>query len=107
MVAALWQKGRAMITLYRVAQCNACDEVQETLRELVVAHKVVDIEKEDSTALPGGLTDKDIPVITDGESLVSGEAEVQAYLAELTRDLEQWRKFQSDACYIDDKGKTC
>jgi glutaredoxin len=92
-----------MITLYRVAQCDTCDEVQETLRELVVAHKVVDVAKE----RPAALVDKELPVIADGEQLVSGEAALSDYLAGLTREMEQWRKFQTDACYIDDKGRTC
>jgi hypothetical protein len=92
-----------MITLYRVAKCSACDEVQEKLRDLVVAHKVVDVAKERPTAL----ANKELPVIQDGEKLVSGEPALHDYLAELTRDLEQWRKFQSDVCYVDDKGKTC
>ena len=92
-----------MITLYRVDPCDVCDEVQETLRELVVAHQVVDVAKE----RPAALVNKDLPVIADGDKLVSGEPALHDYLAELTRDLEQWRKFQTDACYIDDKGKTC
>ncbi len=87
-----------MITLYRVDQCDACDEVQETLRELVVAHQVVDVEKERPTAL----ANKELPVIADGAKLVSGEPALHDYLAELTRELEQWRKFQSDVCYVDD-----
>ncbi len=92
-----------MITLYRVDHCDACDEVQETLRELVVAHQVVDVEKE----RPAALENKELPVIADGEKLVSGEPALHDYLAELTRDMEQWRKFQTDACYVDDKGKSC
>jgi glutaredoxin len=92
-----------MITLYRVEQCDACDEVQETLRELVVAHQVVDVQKDRPTELAG----KELPVIADGDQLISGEPALQEYLADLTNELEQWRKFQTDACYIDDKGKNC
>jgi glutaredoxin len=92
-----------MITLYRVPQCNACDEVQETLRELVVAHQVVDVAKE----RPAEIAGKELPVIVDGDEWVSGEAALTDYLSELTRLMEQWRKFQSDVCYIDDDGKTC
>jgi glutaredoxin len=92
-----------MITLYRATQCDACDEVQNKLRELVVAHKVVDVSKE----RPAAVANKELPVIADGEQLVSGEPALSDYLAGLTDELEQWRKFQTDACYIDDKGKTC
>lgn len=96
-----------MITLYRVAECDACDEVQETLRDLVVAHEVVDVEKEQPTELDNVLAEKNFPVIADGDQLVSGDAALHAYLKELAAELEEWRKFQVDACYIDDKGRNC
>ena len=96
-----------MITLYRVAECAACDDVQEALRELVVAHKVVDVEREESSAADKAWAERDLPVITDGDQVVSGPSAVRDYLAELTHDLVQWRKYQTDACYVDDKGKTC
>jgi glutaredoxin len=96
-------KGTPMITLYRVPECHACDEVQETLKELVVAHQVVNVQQE----RPAALADKELPVIEDGEQWVSGEAALNDYLEELTRVTDQWRKFQTDACYIDDKGKSC
>ena len=92
-----------MITLYRTAQCEACDEVQDKLRELVVAHQVVDVAQE----RPAALADKELPAIVDGEQVVSGQTDVTDYLAGLTREVELWRKFQSDVCYIDDEGNTC
>jgi glutaredoxin len=100
-----------MITLYRVANCKACDEVQETLRDLVVAHQVVDVQQDGTqqrpTTLAAALVGKELPVIADGDKLVSGEEALRDYLAELAREIEQWRKFQVDACYIDDQGETC
>ena len=113
-----------MITLYRVADCRACDEVQDTLEELVVAHKVVDVEKEPvreavaAGAQPAAsshyppdvarlLESGEMPVVMDGDRVISGQHALRDYLVELTREMEQWRKFQTDACYIDDEGKTC
>ena len=96
-----------MITLYRADQCDACDEVQQALRELVVAHKVVDVENERPAAVAAILADKELPVIADGDKIVSGEPALHDYLAELTNEMDQWRKYQTDACYIDDKGKSC
>lgn len=96
-----------MITLYRVANCDVCDDIQEKLRDLVVAHTVVDVEKEQPAALAGELTARDLPIIADGEQIISGEAALQEYLDSLTREVEQWRKFQSDVCYIDDEGEVC
>jgi glutaredoxin len=95
-----------MITLYRSANCAACDEVQQALRELVVAHQTVDVTLERPAALDEVVGQRELPVVVDGERVVSG-AELRDYLFALERELEQWRKFQVDACYIDDKGKTC
>lgn len=96
-----------MITLYRVEECKACDEVQATLRDLVVAHQVVDIQKS-STSANGDLpTAEAVPLIVDGNARISGQPALQEYLADLTKEMEQWRKFQVDACYIDDNGQTC
>jgi glutaredoxin len=111
-----------MITLYRVANCDACDEVQDALRELVVAHEVIDVTQErarmaeltkmEAGARPSILStetaEKDaLPIVVDGERVISGQTALRDYLAELAAEMEQWRKFQTDACYIDDKGKTC
>ena len=100
-----------MITLYRKAGCAACDDVQQALRELVVAHQTVDVTLERPAALDEILSKRELPVIVDGEQVVSGDAALRDYLAALAHEMEQWRKFQVDACYIDDKiddkGKTC
>lgn len=101
-----------MITLYRVAECKACDEVQATLRDLVVAHQVFDIEKLPVQAggerlQPVVVDAADVPLIVDGERQVSGQSALQEYLEELAKEMEQWRKFQVDACYIDGDGKVC
>ena len=56
-----------MITLYRVAKCAACDDVQEALRELVVAHEVVDVERGEPSAADAAWHNRDLPVIKDGD----------------------------------------
>ena len=111
-----------MITLYRVADCGICDEVQETLRELVVAHEVVEVTRELAQASVGNgatgaptppaavaehVANGEMPVVMDGERVISGTVALRDYMAELAREMEQWRKFQTDACYIDDKGQSC
>jgi hypothetical protein len=99
-----------MITLYRVAGCDPCDEVQEVLRDLVVAHQVVNLEEDQAqppVVLEDALTTEKLPIIADGDRLISGDEALRDYLADLTREIEQWRKFQMDACYIDDDGEIC
>ena len=113
-----------MITLYRVANCDACDEVQDALVELVVAHQVVDVEQEQVPEAVGAggeaaashqyppavaslLASGEMPVVLDGDRVIGGQSTLRDYMAELASEMEQWRKFQTDACYINDKGKTC
>ncbi len=105
-----------MITLYRIADCAACDEVETALRELVVAHKVVDVTQVEAAVATNGIVkgaggtaklDRPWPMVVDGDRVVSGQVALQEYLGELARELEQWRKYQTDACYVDDQGKSC
>lgn len=92
-----------MITLYRVDHCHACDEIEEALRDLVIAHNIVNVEK----ARPPELAGKEPPVVIEGDNVVSGQPALRDYLAQLTRDAELWRKYQSDVCYIDEQGNPC
>ncbi len=89
-----------MIELIRHADCPACEAVEAALQELVIAHRVV--------IVPAGQTDDDLPLpaLRDNDRLITGP-EVAAYLRELEKFVADWRKFQGDACYIDDDGEVC
>ena len=87
-----------MIELQRTADSPAADDIEERLRDLVVAHKVVVVDVEASGA--------DLPVIRDGKLTARG-AEIPGFLDQLTRDMAEWSRFQSDACYIEDDGTVC
>ena len=91
-----------MITLYRTENCTTCDQVEAALQELVVAHQVVDVDGQPPAKVAG----LDFPVIEEGDKLVSGR-DVTPYLSELARAAEQWRKFQTDACYVGDDPANC
>jgi len=73
-------------------------DVQRTLEDLVVAHTV---KVSDHASIPVGL-----PAIEDGGTWVPA-AEFPSHVGELARIVHQWRRFQSDACYIDDDGTVC
>lgn len=47
-----------------------------------------------------------LPVITNNEKVVSGEA-IPAYMKELQILREDWQAYQGDSCYVNDKGETC
>lgn len=96
-----------MIKFFRTTRCDSCDRVQETLRELVVAHEVIDVAQADSAEFPAALAKADLPAIQDGDRLVVGTDALNSYLTELTHEVERWRLYQADACYIGDDGKVC
>jgi hypothetical protein len=48
-----------------------------------------------------------LPVIRENSRLISGKESLLAYLDELEKLVEDWRRFQSDACYIDEDGELC
>lgn len=94
-----------MITLYRKPNCPVCDEAEERINDLVIKHVVVDVEM---LGMPKELPeDTELPVIQDDEKFIVGEREVKAYLPKLEKYVEEWNKFQSDACYIDGDGGLC
>jgi hypothetical protein len=86
-----------MIEVRRAADSPVADSVESRLRDLVVAHRVVVVD-----AGAGS----DLPLIRDGKVTVSG-AEIPAFLDQLTRDVAEWSRFQSDACYLEDDGSIC
>lgn len=93
----------AMIILYRDKDDATGDEIQAALKELVVAHRV-EVVLQDAPAPAPGAT---LPLIVDGERTVSGRDALDAYLHELAVWLAEWRKYQSDACYVADDGSVC
>lgn len=94
-----------MLELYRVKDCPACDDIEEHLKDLVLAHRVIDIEQAET--LPQVVERLNVPVLKEGERIYGTTRVIQAYLASLADELEQGREFQSDACYIDPEHGEC
>lgn len=92
-----------MIELIRTRDSAEGAAVEDKLRELVVAHRVTTVE----SGQPSPLNGTPLPAIVDEGRVVSGQDDLEAYLAELGAEMEEWRRFQMDACYIDDKGEIC
>ena len=95
-----------MIELYRPLQSPASDEIEFALKELVVAHKVIVVEP---GASPDSLTSNTpLPLIKEKDKLISEPAAIKVYLKELEIFVAEWRKFQSDTCYLDSEtGEVC
>lgn len=86
-----------MITLYRRSDSRRADEIEEQLRELVVAHRVVDVDE--SGEQPPA--EADMPVITETGRVYADPRSIRDFLAELRKELELSRIFSADACYVD------
>jgi hypothetical protein len=94
-----------MIELYRPVGCSICAEFEATLKEMVVAHKVIVVEKnQNSGALP---PETPLPALKENGHIVAGPAAIAAHLQELEKFVADWRRFQTDACYIGDDGGPC
>lgn len=88
-----------MIELHVPVQRTTADiELEEHLKELVVAHRV-EVHQSEGTPVP-------LPAILEGGKWTPG-SEFGPYLSDLRSTLREWRKFQADACYVDDDGGIC
>lgn len=93
-----------MIKLYREENSASADAIEAEFRELVLGYDRVVIEADAAAPLFGA--DTALPVITNNERIISGEA-IPDYLKELTRLMHDWQLFQGDSCYVDEDGETC
>lgn len=92
-----------MITLYRRPDDARADEVQEALDEMVIAYETEQVD--DSTVLPDDVPDT--PALRDDGTVITGEAALNDHLETLADLMNDWDRFQSDACYIEDDGTVC
>ena len=92
-----------MITFFRNDNCQQCDAVEETLRDMSLAHKVV---RPGATGSPTDQVPHGIaaPAVVDGEERFEGIPAIRRHLEALRQFKAEWDKFQSDACYCDDEG---
>lgn len=88
-----------MLQFYRHQECAECEQIQEKLRELVLAHRVILVAH--PSQLPRGGRP---PLLIDGSNICQGKQAILAYLKALESFKTQWDKYQSDACYCDEDG---
>jgi hypothetical protein len=73
-------------------------DVEATLLDLVLAHRVV-VAGDAVVPVP-------LPAVREGDRWF-GPSEIPDYVDDLHRLTRDWRRFQSDACYIDEDGANC
>ena len=93
-----------MIKLFRKEDSPQADAIEAEFHDMLLGYdRVVLPEKEAKQRFGEGAQ---LPVITNNEKVVSGEA-IPAYLKELRQLMHDWQAFQGDSCYVNDKGETC
>lgn len=89
-----------MITLYRKPNDPKADEIEVRFEDLILAYKTEVIE--------GSSTEENLPKIEDGDTIISGDREIEEWLTKLEADLKWQRSLSGDGCFIDPKsGKIC
>lgn len=94
-----------MIKLFRRHDCPPCAEIEATLKDLVVAYQVITVDIDEIGETLGPTVT--LPAIKENGRTISGPVAISAYLKELEQFVSEWQRFQSDSCYINDKGETC
>lgn len=92
-----------MVTLYRRPDDPQADDIQDTLDDMVIAYETNIVDT------PHGLPDDvaSLPALRDDEDVITGEEALRDRLDRLRELMEDWNRFQSDACYIEDDGTIC
>lgn len=94
-----------MLKFYRNTTNSFTRWVEEKLKEMVVAHKLINVD--DAHPLPNDIH-RNLPVLSDGHVQWTSENEIKNFLEKLHQDLLLSQSLQSDTCHIDpDNHKEC
>lgn len=92
-----------MVTLYRRPENPQSDDIQNALDEMAIAYETNIVEN--TRALPDDVPS--LPALRDDEEVITGEDALDNHLDTLRELMQDWNRFQSDACYIEDDGTIC
>jgi len=90
-----------MITFYANKGCKECDQIEEMIANLSLAHRTVLLD--DGDRKPEALAeDVSLPAMEDEHAIYSGHQRIVDHIDDLSRYKGQWYKYQSDTCYVED-----
>jgi len=92
-----------MVVLYRRPDDAWADEIQEALDEMVIAYETVEVDG--PAQVPDDVAA--LPALRDDDEVVTGEDALRTRLDDLRALMNDWDRFQSDACYVEDDGSIC
>lgn len=90
-----------MFTFYHQTSNEFSRWVKDTLKEMVVAHKIINVNDLGDIALPDGISTNELPLLSDSHEQWTSQEEIKTFLEKLRQDLKFSRSITSDACYID------
>ena len=93
-----------MIKLYREQISPEADAIEAEFQDIILGYDRVLIDSQAAAQTFG--KGHALPVITNNERVVSGDA-IPAYIQELQNLMQEWQAFQGDSCYVNDNGETC
>jgi len=89
-----------MIKLFRKPDDPKADEIEGRFKDLILAYKTEIIE--------GASTEENLLKIEEGDTIISGDQEIESWLLELEAELKWQRSLSGDGCYIDPRsGNVC
>lgn len=94
-----------MIEVFREEKSEMADWIEGELKAMVVGYKRILIDA--GSALTEFGKELPLPFIRDNGNFITGREAIINYLRELDIFVEAWRRYQSDACYIDEDGEIC
>ncbi|MEO8356468.1 MAG: hypothetical protein ABI621_11170 [Chloroflexota bacterium] len=93
-----------MIKLHREQVSPAADAIEAEFKDMILGYDLVIADRAEAAKQFG--LEHSLPVITNNEKVVSGDA-IPAYIKELQNLMREWQAFQGDSCYVNDDGQTC
>lgn len=93
-----------MIKIYREKDSSQADRIEAEFQDILLGYEREILTPEEALRQFGA--GHSLPVITNNEKVVSGDA-IPGYIRELQHLMRDWQAFQGDWCYVNDKGENC
>lgn len=94
-----------MIEVFREQNSPEADWIEADLKDLAIGYECHVLSPTQAQEILGKALE--LPVLRDGNRIASDREDILAFLKDIHKLVEDWRKFQVDSCYLDDDGETC
>jgi len=74
---------------------------------MVIQHEVIIVASGADLPDEMAVSLQELPALADEGSLYTNEDAIEACLSELRQVMDEWDKFGSDACHLEDDGSVC